>query len=129
MTQHGVGIRGFRVVETSDLPSDEIENDGTVEIPGGESASVLRLETPADVLQVHAYGMNDRADCTFRHFMDNELATETESPLAPINDPIQFNDIFGGPLLMEDEFNISVQNNTNNPLKFAGRMFIREIRQ
>lgn len=127
MPQHGIGIRDFRVVETSDLPDDELENDGTVEVPDGEQESVLRLETPADLLQVHAYGMNDNQNCRFLHYMDNEIATLSESPLGQIGDPVQFTDIFGAPLQMDDEFNIVVQNSSGNPLKFAGRMFIQEL--
>lgn len=123
----GLKLRDFRVVETVDLPNDELREGGTVEVPSGGSRSVLRFRTDADRIKIYGYGLNDQQDCIFEHFLDDDMATTTESPLGPIGDPFSFHEMYGHPISAEDIIEIRVTNNGDTAKEFAGRMFIREV--
>lgn len=123
----GLKLRDFRIIETVDLPDDELLDDGAVEIPPGATRSVIRFRTDADRVKIYGYGLNDQQDCTFQHVLDDDVATTTESPLGPIGDPFSFHEMYGHPISAQDIVEISVTNNGGTSHKFAGRMFIREV--
>lgn len=124
--KRGLKLRDFRVVETYDLPDDEINADGSVSVAPGGDRSVLRFRTDADRIKVYGYGLNDQPDCIFQHFLDDNLATTTQSPLGPIADPFSFYEMYGQPISAEDVVEIRVTNNGDTSKNFAGRMFIQE---
>lgn len=122
----GLKLRDFRVLETSDLPDGETNADGSVTVPAGGSRSVIRFRTDADRVKIYGYGLNDQQDCIFQHFLDDNLATTTESPLGPIAEPFSFFEMYGQPISAEDVVEIRVTNNGTNNQPFAGRMFVQE---